>query len=331
MNKLARTAQTSQSLSLAAMEEASRLGLREADIEHLFLALVINDQPAGRALRELGINIDSARLAVTEQHNEQLAALGVEASFPEAGQIVFHETNGYEWSRRARDLIANSSGKGKAGDASAVLRELVAEPSGLISDVLGRLGTTPGAVLELLDELGSPAHTTTSAATQVTRRTMGSVETFVSAPMEEVWALLADPARIPEWETSIGAVDDTGQAPTPGTTWAGAASTRYPDGRPLKIKPQFRRRSIDLVTARRPGTIAWSFGYPDIARSNSVLTEFALRSTAGGTQVQIIRSWSRRRGWRGLIAFPLRPIQKLLLWITLFQIGSAISRTFRDT
>ena len=41
MNKLVRAAQTSQSLSLAAMEEASRRGLREADIEHLFLALVI--------------------------------------------------------------------------------------------------------------------------------------------------------------------------------------------------------------------------------------------------------------------------------------------------
>lgn len=53
MNKLVRAAQTSQSLSLAAMEEASRLGLREADIDHLFLALVINDQSAGRALREL--------------------------------------------------------------------------------------------------------------------------------------------------------------------------------------------------------------------------------------------------------------------------------------
>ncbi|STX14066.1 Uncharacterised protein [Kytococcus sedentarius] len=45
MNKLVRAAQTSQSLSLAAMEEASRLGLREADIDHLFLALVAHPNP----------------------------------------------------------------------------------------------------------------------------------------------------------------------------------------------------------------------------------------------------------------------------------------------
>ena len=41
MSKFVRAAQTSQSLSLAAMEEASRAGLRVADLEHLVLALVI--------------------------------------------------------------------------------------------------------------------------------------------------------------------------------------------------------------------------------------------------------------------------------------------------
>lgn len=329
MNKLVRAAQTSQSLSLAAMEEASRLGLREADIDHLFLALVINDQSAGRALRRLGIDIDSARRAVVEQHNQQLAALGVEASFPQAGQIVFHETDGYEWSPRARDLIAKSGGKGKAGDAAAVLRELIAEPSGLMTDILGRLGATSDAVLKALDESDSPAEPTRAGSTKVKGRTAGVIETFVPAPIDDVWTLLADPARIPEWESSIGVVDQTGQDPTPGTRWEGTAPTNYPDGKPAKIKPQFRRRSIELVTAQPPGTIAWSFGYPDAARSNSVLTEFALMSTVGGTQVQISRSWSRRRGWRRLVAFPLRPIQKFLVWISLFQTGSAISRTFR--
>ena len=85
MNKFVRAAQTSHSLSLAAMEEASREGLRAADIEHMFLALVIDAQPAGHALRSLGIDLDSARRAVKEQHDAQLASLGIEASFPEAG------------------------------------------------------------------------------------------------------------------------------------------------------------------------------------------------------------------------------------------------------
>jgi uncharacterized protein YndB with AHSA1/START domain len=329
MNKLVRAAQTSQSLSLAAMEEASRLGLREADIDHLFLALVINDQSAGRALRELGIDIDSARLAIEEQRNAQLTSLGIEASFPEAGRIVFHETDGYEWTPRARDLIAKSSGKGKSGDAAAVLRELVAEPSGLITDILGRLGTTSDALIERLDRADSPSIASMPVAAKVEGRTTGTTETFVSAPLDEVWAFLADPARIPEWEPGIGTLDQTSQEATPGTVWDGVAPASYPDGKPVKIKPQFRRRSVELIALHQPDSIAWSFGYPDVAQSNSVLTEFTLVSATGGTQVRISRSWSRRQGWRGLVAWPLRPIQKFLVWISLFQTGGAISRAFR--
>ncbi|KAA9394526.1 hypothetical protein FCK90_06830 [Kocuria coralli] len=64
MSKLVRIARTSQELSLAAMEEASRQGRREADLEHLFIALVLTDQPAGRILRGLGITLDDARRGV---------------------------------------------------------------------------------------------------------------------------------------------------------------------------------------------------------------------------------------------------------------------------
>ncbi len=64
MSKFTRYATTSQSLSLAAMEEASRRGLRTADLDNLFLALVLDDQSAGRALRNFGVTITSVRAAV---------------------------------------------------------------------------------------------------------------------------------------------------------------------------------------------------------------------------------------------------------------------------
>ncbi len=329
MNKLVRAAQTSQSLSLAAMEEASRFGLREADIEHLLLALVINDQSAGRALRSVGIDLEAARRAVEEQHEAQLASIGIEASFPEAGRIVFHETDGYEWNPRALEIITKSSGKNKTGDAAAVLRELVTEPSGLITEILGRLGTTSDTLLKQLDQFDSPAQKTTPAAEKVKGWISGSSETFVSASMEMVWEFLTDPTRVPEWEPSIGSVEHGGQEATVGAVWQGLAPTRHPDGKSVKIKPQFRRRSIELVAAHRPERIAWGFAHPDVARSSSVLTEFTLMNATGGTQVQITKSWSRRHGWRSLVALPLRPIQKFLAWITLFQTGSAISRAFR--
>lgn len=332
MSKFVRAAQTSQSLSLTAMEEASRAGLRVADLEHLFLALVISDQPAGASLRSMGIDIEGARRAVEEAHAAQLASLGIEASFPEAHRIVFHETDGYEWSKRASDLFARSVEKDRNGDAAAVLRELVSEPSGLIADILNRLGTTPQAVLdhlEHLEQFDATAERTATQPVKVKGRASGSIEAFVPAPIDDVWKLLADPARIPDWEMSVGSIDDALQDVTPGTVWHGVAPARRPDGKPVKVKPGFRRRSIELVTAHQPERIAWSFTYPDAPHSNAVLTEFALVTTTGGTQVKITKSWSRRPGWRRLVAFPLRPIQKFLVWITLFQTGGAISRAFR--
>gem|GEM_PF-1378325 len=362
MNKFVRAAQTSHSLSLAAMEEASREGLREADLEHMFLALVIDAQPAGHALRSLGIDLDSARRAVKEQHDAQLASLGIEASFPEAGRIVFHETDGYQWSPRALDVIAKSSRHGNTGDAAAVLRELVAEPSGLINDILARLDTTSDAVIERLNQhdpfveksapaggknvpaggIGVPTGGKSAPAggigvptgASVTMRIAGSSETFVPAPLNEVWVFLADPTHVPMWEPSIGNIDSTSQDAMPGSVWEGAvwegaAPTSHPNGKPMRIKARFRRRSIELVAAHRPDRIAWSFGYPDVARVNPVLTEFSLTATTGGTHVRISKSRPRRQGWRGLITVPLRPIQKFLMWIAVSQTASAISRAFR--
>lgn len=329
MSKFVRVAQTSQSLSLAAMEEASRLGLRTADIEHLFLALVINDQSAGRALRDIGIDLDTARRAVEEQHAAQLASLGIEASFPEAGRIVFHETDGYEWSKRASDLIARSADKDKAGDAAAVLRELVAEPSGLIADILERLGTTPAVLLEKLDVVDSSTPATAPASAAISGRISGTTETFVPAPIERVWDYFAEPTNIPHWEMTVGSVEDARQDAAVGGVWMGFARGRRPDGKPVKVKPKFRRRRIELVAAHRSERIAWSFAYPDAPRNSSALTEFTLAPTSGGTQVSITTSWSRRPGWRRVVGLPLRPIQKFIVWITLFQTGGAISRAFR--
>ncbi|WP_104165235.1 SRPBCC domain-containing protein [Cryobacterium sp. N22] len=329
MKKLVGAAQTSQTLSLAAMEEASRLGLREADIEHLFLALVISDQTAGRALRSMGINLDVARRAVEEQHEAQLALLGVDASFPGAGRIVFHETGGYEWSKRAYDLIARSGGKNKNGDAAAVLRELVAEPSGLITGILHRLGTTSDALLEGLTQIDELDEQTAPTAARAKGSVSGSTETFVPAPVEEVWEFLADPTHIHKWEMSVGSIDHSGQDAVLGMVWQGHAPTRRPDGKPVKVRPEFRRRSVELVQTHRPDRIAWRFTYPDTSRSRPILTEFILAATAGGTQITITTSWFRYSGWRRLVGLPLRPAQKFLVWITLFQTGSAISRAFR--
>ncbi len=117
MSKFTDAAATSHTLSIAAMEEASRVGQRTADIDHLFIALVLNEQTAGQVLRSLGITLSAARDAVDKQHAEQLAALGVQA-VAEPGKIVFHETRGCEWQERAVELIRRASRGDKRRDHS---------------------------------------------------------------------------------------------------------------------------------------------------------------------------------------------------------------------
>ncbi|MBG0717205.1 MULTISPECIES: SRPBCC family protein [Microbacteriaceae] len=329
MSKFTRAAQTSQSLSLAAMEEASRMGRREADIDHMFLALVISDQSAGRVLREIGIDLDAARLAVEEQHEAQLASLGIDASFPAPGRIVFQETDGYQWSKRASDLIARSGGKEREGDAAAVLRELVIEPSGLILDILQRLGTTPAEVMGRLDHADATLPEATPRRPQEKGRVSGTTEAFVPASVDQVWEFLTDPSRVPDWEVSVGSIDATDESARPGMLWQGRAPQARPDGKPLKIKPQFHRRTIELVKAEQPAHVVWQFTYPDATHRGPTLTTFDLASTAGGTQVTITTSWARSTGWRRIVGLPMRPLLKFVIWIGLFQTGSAISRAFR--
>ena len=329
MTRFARAAHTSHSLSVAAMEEASRSGLRTADIEHLLLALIINDQSAGRMLRGAGLDIDAARRAVEDQHAAHLAELGIEASFPGAGQIVFPQTEGYEWSTRASDLLIRASGRGKSGDAAAVLGELLVEPSGLIDGILARLGTSAQALLEQLDELGADDTTTPLTAVKRHGRAAGSIETFVSAPVGDVGAFLIDPARIPDWHPGVGSLELGEQEVAVGEVWEGLAPTQRLNGDPLTRKPELRRRRITLESAHLPDSVAWSFAYPDAPKNSPVLMEFTLAGTTGGTQVHTTMSWARRGGWRGIVALPMRPLQKFMLWIMLAQTSAAISRSFR--
>jgi uncharacterized protein YndB with AHSA1/START domain len=322
-------AATAQALSITAMEEASRRGQREADIDHLFLALVISEQVAGQVLRWIGITLDAARAAVAAQHAAQLESIGIAADLPEDDRIVFHETGGYEWTRRALDIFNRASEQGRRGDAAAVLRELVAEPSGTIADLLARLETSPAEVLARLDEAEQmPARP--APGTTTSKALSGFAEKFIPAPVDQVWAMLADPGRMAEWEPGIGSVEQVDDSGRFGDTWTGHAPTHRPDGKPFNIRPEFQRLQVDLLAADEASLIAWRFSYPDAARANSRRITIALEPAAGGTQLGITLEWERdperRRRVLGLL---LRPWHRFAVWMQLAQIGGAISRAFR--
>jgi len=333
MSKLADVAKTTQLLSLAAMEEASRVGQRTGDIDHLFLALVISDQLAGDVLRAGGVTLQSARAAVAAQHAAQLATIGVTVPSPGPGRIVFHETGGYAWSARAVAVFTESTRGGKRGDAAAVLRELLDEPSGMIGEVLRRLGTSTDAVRERLDEAERVIPVEPRSSAPSAAEPAGEWETFVPATPREVWDLLADPVRMPEWDTNIGEVDVDRPHPddvATGAVWTARLRETRPDGQRMRVKPELRRVRVELLDHEPVSRIAWSFSSPDAPTAATRLVTLSLAPAAGGTRLRIALRWQRRgmrtRGVRGIL---LRPLYRFLLWMQLTQLGASIARVFR--
>ena len=343
MSRFTRYATTSQTLSLTAMEEASRRGMREADLQDLFLALVLSDQMAGQVLRDLGMSIQGVRAALHDHQQEQIASLGIAVSLPAPENIVFHETGGYAWSKRASDLIARAGKRGRTADAGAVLRELLNEPSGLVADLLKRLGTTPAEVLTRLDVASAGASTGASAAASTGMdaapakkgEVSAGIESFIPAPAQSVRAFLSDPARVPEWEPMIGAVEASGATALPVTTplaepdaqgggiWLAHASMVRADGKRLNVKPRFRQRTIEFLPHGMQS--GWRFAYPDAPASPPITVTFSLTPATGGTHLRTTMTWTSRGGIRVL----LRPLQRFLIWIRLTQVTAAISRAFR--
>lgn len=322
MSRFTDAAAAMHTLSLAAMEEASREGIRDADIEHLLLALTLDAGSAGQVLRGLGITLDAARDAVTAERSSQLAALGVQADAPADGRIVFHETNGYEWTDRAVAVLSRASNRNADEPSIAVLRTLVTEPSGTIAALLHRLGIEPAEVedrLDVTDGIRRPQPTRADGP-------RGTLSAFVPAPPADVWALVSDAHRIPDWDSVVGTVTPAAEG---AQEWDAAAPTTTREGKPLRIREDLRRIRIRLEQADAPHSVTWRMTYPDARAANDRVVRFALEHAAGGTQVRIDAGWERAGGRRSLLGWMLRPLARLSLFFQLAQISSGLSRAFR--
>lgn len=326
MSRFLQAAATMHTLSLAAMEEASRFGVRDADIDHLFLALTIDPDAGGQILRGMGAGLDGARAAVAAQHAAQLGLVGVTTDPNSPGRIVFHETSGYAWTDRAITVLKDASSGERRGDSAAVLRALVDEPSGLIDQILRRLDADPDTLRTRLDEVQQLRLVAASPAAD--QSLSGSRSVFVPAPIEDVWALLSAPTRIPEWDQGIAAIDADDE--TSGS-WEAETATTLPDGKPMHVKDDFRRQLVHLAQREEPTSIRWLFTHPDAARSNPRSVAFALEHAAGGMQLRVTLTWLTppSRGGRRIVRILMKPLFRFVLFIQLTQLESGITRVFR--
>ncbi|WP_436497612.1 SRPBCC family protein [Actinokineospora sp. HUAS TT18] len=88
-----------------------------------------------------------------------------------------------------------------------------------------------------------------------------------AAPPEEVWKLLYDPARFPQWWAGVGSVEPS--------TEDGSTYTMYPDGYPDFPMPQ------QLRSDRGSGNVTISCLVSDL------LFEWRLSAVDGGTAIEV--------------------------------------------
>jgi hypothetical protein len=328
VSRFTRAAATMHTLSLAAMEEASRFGVRDADIDHLLLALTLDPDVGGQVLRGLGVSLTAARAAVGSQHAEQLDLVGISSGGNEGTRIVFHETSGYEWTDRAIAVLKDASRGDRRGDSAAVLRALVDERSGLIEAILRRLDVDPDVLRTRLEDAQRVDVTVPTPNGEGSLS--GTRSVFVPASIEDVWALLSSPARIPEWDQGIASIAESGDD---AAEWEARTASASADGRPIRVAEEFRRQLVRLVHCDEQTDIRWRFLHPDAPRSNARSVGFALEHAAGGIQLRTTLTWETEHRRRGLVRSSVRrlltPLHRFVLFIQLTQLESGITRVFR--
>jgi ATP-dependent Clp protease ATP-binding subunit ClpA len=322
----------SQSISVAAKEEYQRFGHPEADLEHVFLALIIVGGSSGRVLGDLGVTLHRARNAAERVHAEQISSLGLTPPASLASSTIPDPQVGeIRWADRALKVMRHDN---STGDDRILLTHLLDEPSGHVVRIVEQLGLSESRVRESIDSyvddaepvsVNSPATKSHDTDTNTRPSEWENVVYSGHIPVapELVWALVSDPARRVEWD---GLYYESAVLGDDGVLTTFARMTR-PDGKPSKIKPEFRRTE-HVVSRYTEGTlIEWESMWPDRPRSRFV-ARLRIEVRPDGTGTAIVITQSRRKR-RNLVWRALSPLYRFFTWQGLFSRATAISRALR--
>lgn len=328
MSEFSHALATSQQIITLAAEEAARSGVHLIDIDHLLVALTLSEQVGGQVLRAQGMSAETVRAAIDAQHASQLAGLGIETATALPSRGAPTDASAFDLTPRARSVLTDANRRSRRGDASAVLRQLLTEPSGMIVAILARLQTTPRqltSVLDYADRVAAEPRRNTSSLS-------GTSEAFVPATAAEVWSLLTDVARMPEWEPVVGSVEDAPAALRAGTSWLVHPRTQAADGKPITVKSAYSTCRVEATVVNRGAFLELLYSYPNAPRANRRRIGIHLEQAAGGTQLRVSLQWERAkpRPWWGIVpATLMRPLYRYAIWVQLTALGSGIARAFR--
>ena len=194
----------------AAWREAVRVREALVDVDHQLLGLIAAGGPAARLLARHGFTLASGRRAVLAAHTRALASLGIDAALSvvtprPTGELNRNVSGHAEMTPRAWALFTGL--KRRAGERD-YLAALLAEPSGLVSDVLGCADVDAAALAAELSrpqrDWRTPAPRRVASASAARRgRCVSSLrlEHWIPAPHSLVHRVAADPGSSSSWPT----------------------------------------------------------------------------------------------------------------------------------
>ena len=305
---------TSQRLNTIAAEEASRFGQHTVDLDHLFLSLIADGEEAGVTLRELGVTLTDARRAVQNQRVDQLAALGIAADIS-PGNIRQDAPTDFEFSDRALELLRQASSRSEAPGSVVVLQQLLAEPSGLIDELLRRLHIDRELLGARIDAAGA-RHSTTVAAQD--NAVSATTEIYVAAAVSEVRDFLARPGTLPQWVPGIDRLNDSSDGVGPAEIINDSAGKAY------------RRREANLLRSDATA-VTWELTHLDTPEETPQRVELKLSPEGAGTRAQVTVSFGLRSATvvRKAIRRGLRPLHRFSVRMYSQSVGNQINRAFR--
>lgn len=219
-----------------------------------------------------------------------------------------------------RKMLEDASCK-RAPDI-ALFTELVGEPSGHIREVLRELHVDPDDLV--LDDARTGEADPAVEQSRDYRR-------FVPAAPDAVWALVSDPDRWLEWN---GFEFERVEVTESGVLRAHARQLHM-NGKPARVRPQFRVSEHVVSRYEPPNLIQWERSFPDTDRAAGQSLRVSLKAQGWGAEITVsLLLPGGAAGRAGLGYWLMRPLAKLLrpIMVRAYLRGKAdnISRALRQ-
>jgi len=305
----------------AAWREAVRLREPYVDVDHLMLGLVATGGPAARLLAHHGVTLVGGRRAVSTVRARALALLGVDATaLPSVAPLAASDLHRGKAGHARMTLQAERLFKRlrRGSTERDYLQALLAEPSGMVREVLGCAGVDLDALQEGLAGAAinwrTPTPRRVASSTSVGRGHRVDalrLEHWVSGPHHLVHHVATDLASTTRWLTSP---DENRQPVT------GRSRTR--------IAPDSQVASLNLLLAvATPSQVRWETWWGGRYGGSHTLD---LEPIDSGTLVQLTREITTFGRFAAVAMPPVRLINGLGMPTMLQNLSFACADAIED-